>query len=276
MKTNITTTESASSYNHLENMTVREILVNINHEDNQVAKAVKKAIPQIESLVNVIAQQILSGGRLFYIGSGSSGRLGVLDAAEIPPTYGMPDNIVIGIIAGGDTAIRKAVEHAEDDEHQAWIDLKQFDISKKDILIGISASGRTPYVVGGVSSARQNGILTGCITCNKGSQLSACVNYPIEVIVGAEFVTGSTRMKAGTAQKMILNMISTATMVRLGRVKDNKMVDMKVTNSKLVDRGIRIIQETMNVDEQMATALLKKYGSIREVISREKPSLNLD
>jgi len=235
------TTESSSLYNHLEAMSVRQLLLNINREDAKVSLAIKKKIPQLEALVKVIVRKMKNGGRLFYIGAGTSGRLGVVDASEIPPTYGMPHGKVIGIIAGGDKAIRKAVEYAEDDAQQAWKDLKVFKINKKDVLIGIAASGRTPYVIGGVKDARKNKVTTGCITCNEGSELASNVDYPIEIVVGPEFVTGSTRMKAGTAQKLCLNMISTSVMVQLGRVKGNKMVDMMLTNNKLIDRGVRMI-----------------------------------
>jgi N-acetylmuramic acid 6-phosphate etherase len=210
------------------------------------------------------------GGRLFYIGAGTSGRLGVVDASEIPPTYGMPQGKVIGLIAGGDQAIRQAVEHAEDDFIQAWIDLRKYRISKNDVLVGIAASGRTPYVIGGVKEARKNKILTGCITCNSGSELASNVDHPIEIIVGPEFVTGSTRMKAGTAQKLCLNMISTSAMIQLGRVKGNKMVDMKLTNNKLIDRGVRIIMSELKVSQLKADKMLKKYGSVRKAINSLK------
>jgi N-acetylmuramic acid 6-phosphate etherase len=259
-------TESPSSYDWLERMSIRDLLKNINKEDKTVPLAVEKVIPKIEKLVEVIVRKMKSGGRLFYIGAGTSGRLGVVDASEIPPTYGMPHGRVIGLIAGGDKAIRKAVEHAEDDPKQAWKDLKKFKINKKDVLIGIAASGRTPFVVGGVSDARKNGVITACITCNPKSEVARLADYPIEVIVGPEFVTGSTRMKAGTAQKLVLNMISTATMVKLGRVKGNKMVDMQLTNNKLIGRGTRMIMEELRIDQERAAALLNKYGSVRKAI----------
>lgn len=262
----MSTTESASHYQHLEQMSTRDLLVNINREDKTVPDAIEKVIPKIEKLVEVIVEKMKAGGRLFYIGAGTSGRLGIVDASEIPPTYGMPHGKVIGIIAGGDQAIRKAVEHAEDDTDQAWKDLQQFAISSSDVLIGIAASGRTPYVIGGLKEARVHGIVTGCITCNTGTALAKHADYPIEVIVGPEFVTGSTRMKAGTAQKLVLNMISTTTMIRLGRVKGNKMVDMQLTNNKLIDRGVRMIMDELGVDQQKAEALLKEFGNVRRVI----------
>jgi N-acetylmuramic acid 6-phosphate etherase len=264
------TTESSSLYNHLEAMSVRQLLLNINREDAKVSLAIKKKIPQLEALVKVIVRKMKNGGRLFYIGAGTSGRLGVVDASEIPPTYGMPHGKVIGIIAGGDKAIRKAVEYAEDDAQQAWKDLKVFKINKKDVLIGIAASGRTPYVIGGVKDARKNKVTTGCITCNEGSELASNVDYPIEIVVGPEFVTGSTRMKAGTAQKLCLNMISTSVMVQLGRVKGNKMVDMMLTNNKLIDRGVRMIMSELKTDQSKAEKLLKKYGSVRKAINSTK------
>jgi N-acetylmuramic acid 6-phosphate etherase len=247
-------------------MSVRDLLRNINQEDKRVPEAIEKVIPAIEKLVEAIAEKMQAGGRLFYIGAGTSGRLGVVDASEIPPTYGMPFDKVIGIIAGGDQAIRKAVENAEDDPSQAWTDLQQHKISDKDVLIGIAASGRTPYVLGGLQEARKNKIVTGCIVCNSGSPVARQADHPIEVIVGPEFVTGSTRMKAGTAQKLVLNMISTAVMIRLGRVKGNKMVDMQLTNHKLADRGTRMIMDELGVDQQQAEALLKEHGSVRRAI----------
>lgn len=266
----MSTTESSSRYNNLEKQSVKTLLQHINKEDATVPAAVKKVIPQMERLVKVIVQKMTKGGRLFYIGAGTSGRLGVVDASEIPPTYGMPHGKVVGIIAGGDTAIRKAVEHAEDDPHQAWIDLKSHGIGKGDVLIGIAASGRTPYVIGGLRDARRHGIITGCIVCNKGSAVAAHADYPLEIVVGPEFVTGSTRMKAGTAQKLALNMISTATMIRLGRIKGNKMVDMQLTNDKLIDRGTRMIREELKVSTEEAARLLKKYGSVRKAVSSKK------
>lgn len=251
-------------------MSVQDLLTGMNTEDQTVPLVVNKVIPAIEKLVVAVVEKMKNGGRLFYIGAGTSGRLGILDASEIPPTYGMPQGKVIGIIAGGDSAIRKSVEHAEDDEGQAWKDLRAFEINKRDVLIGIAASGRTPYVIGGVREAKKNGVLTGCITCNPGSNLAAAVDIPIEVIVGPEFVTGSTRMKAGTAQKLVLNMISTAVMVSLGRVKGNKMVDMQLSNNKLVDRGTKMVMNELGVNEQEATKLLKQFGSVRGAIENSK------
>jgi len=266
----IATTESASNYEHLEQMSVRELLENINKEDQTVPLAVAKVIPNIEKLVDIIVERMQGGGRLFYIGAGTSGRLGVVDASEIPPTYGMPHGKVIGIIAGGDQAIRKAVEHAEDNPQQAWLDLEAYSINAQDVLIGIAASGRTPYVVGGLKKAREEGIVTGSITCNAGSKVAEHSDHPIEVVVGPEFVTGSTRMKAGTAQKLVLNMISTTTMIRLGRVKGNKMVDMQLTNDKLVDRGVRMVMEELKISESEAAELLDKYGSVRNAVDSRR------
>lgn len=260
------TTETASGYDHLERMSVQELLISINKEDQTVPLAVKRAIPQIERLVESIVTRMKEGGRLFYIGAGTSGRLGVVDASECPPTYGVPFDMVIGIIAGGDSAIRKAVEFAEDDPEQAWKDLAEYHITNLDSLIGIAASGRTPYVIGGLQEAREAGILTGCIVCNEGSAVAQAAEFPVEVVVGPEFVTGSTRMKAGTAQKLVLNMISTAVMIRLGRVKGNKMVDMQMTNHKLVDRAIRMVMEELSVSRDEAEALLDAHGSVRGAI----------
>lgn len=260
------TTEKDSNYNDLEKMPIREILQNINTEDKTVPLAVEKALPQIEQLSIVIAGKMKLGGRLFYIGAGTSGRLGILDASECPPTYGVPFDLVVGLMAGGDKAIRKAVEFAEDDIKQAWKDLQNFSIHKEDVIIGIAASGTTPYVIGGLHQANKNGNVTGCIVCNTGSPIAAEAQYPIEVIVGPEFVTGSTRMKSGTAQKLVLNMLSTTAMIQLGRVKDNKMVDMQLTNNKLVSRGTKMIMEETGVDEQTASDLLSKYGNVRKAI----------
>jgi len=251
-------------------MPVADLLKNINNEDKTVPLAVEKALSSIEALVNAIVEKMQGGGRLFYIGAGTSGRLGILDASEIPPTYGVPHGNVIGLIAGGDTAIRKAVENAEDDATQAWRDLSQYNINANDVLIGIAASGRTPYVIGGVKDAEKHGVVTGCIVCNAGSELARHVNFPVEVVVGPEFVTGSTRMKAGTAQKLVLNMITTATMIRLGRVKGNKMVDMQLTNHKLVDRGTRMVMEELNIPQQEAEQLLKQFGSVRKAVDSRK------
>lgn len=260
------TTEKDSNYQNLERMSVREILENINREDKTVPYAVEKAISAIEKLAEVIAKKMKNGGRLFYIGAGTSGRLGILDASECPPTFGVPFNWVVGIIAGGDSAIRKAVEFAEDDREQAWKDLQEYDIDKNDIVVGIAASGTTPYVIGGLKKANENGIITGCVVCNEGSPVAAEAQYPVEVVVGPEFLSGSTRMKSGTAQKLVLNMITTTVMIRLGRVKGNKMVDMQLTNHKLFRRGIRIIMAEAGTDEKTASELLEKYGSVRKAV----------
>ena len=260
------TTEQASNHNHLEKMSVKELLININNEDKTVALAVEKSIPQIEKLVTQIVTKLKQGGRLFYIGAGTSGRLGILDASECPPTFGVDDNLVIGIIAGGDKAIRKAVENAEDSIIQGWKDLQTFNISDKDIVIGIAASGTTPYVISTLQKANENNIITGCITMNIGSPLALTAKYPIVAVVGPEFVTGSSRMKAGTAQKMILNMITTSAMIQLGKVKGNKMVDMQLSNDKLVKRGVKMIVEALNIDTMLAEKLLLKNGSVRKAI----------
>lgn len=266
MKTIEPTTEKASKYDYLEKMTTRQLLVNINREDHTVPDAVQKVIPQIEKLVDAIVQKMQQGGRLFYIGAGTSGRLGILDASECPPTYGVPHDWVIALIAGGDTAVRKAVENAEDDWHQAWKDLENHLINPDDVLVGIAASGTTPYVIGGLKDARKNGIITGCITCNENSPLAAAADFPIEVVVGPEFVTGSTRMKAGTAQKLILNMISTSVMIKLGRVVGNRMVDMQLSNKKLINRGVRMVVRETGLTESQADELLKTHGSVRKAI----------
>ncbi|MCA0932286.1 N-acetylmuramic acid 6-phosphate etherase [Lutimonas saemankumensis] len=264
------TTEQSSYYDDLEKMSVRDLLVNMNNEDKKVALAVQEAIPQIEPLVGEIVKRFKKGGRLFYIGAGTSGRLGVLDASECPPTYGVPDTWVIGLIAGGDGALRKAVENAEDDFQQAWHDLKDFDINENDVLVGIAASGRTPYVIGGLRDANKNNVLTACVTCNVGSEVAQEAVYPIEVVVGSEFVTGSTRMKSGTAQKLVLNMISTSVMIKLGRVRGNKMVDMQLSNEKLVIRGTRMVASELGIDEGLAQELLLKYKSVRAAIDNYK------
>ena len=261
------TTEQSSKYEHLEKMSVQELLSNINREDKTVPDAVEKALPQIENLVTEIVAKIKLGGRLFYIGAGTSGRLGVVDASECPPTFGVAFDLVNGIIAGGDKAIRRAIENAEDDASQAWIDLKEQNINKNDVVIGIAASGTTPYVIGGLQMCNENNITTGSISCNAGSPLSQTAKFPIEVIVGPEFVTGSSRMKAGTAQKLVLNMISTATMIQLGKVKGNKMVDMQLSNSKLVDRGVKMIMGEIPVSYEKAAELLKINGSVRKAIN---------
>lgn len=264
------TTESASPYDHLEKMSIRTLLESINREDKTVPHAVEKAIPQIEALVGQIVERMKKGGRLFYIGAGTSGRLGIVDASECPPTYGVPQGLVVGLIAGGDSAIRKAVEFAEDDLDQAWKDLQVYQLNNLDTVIGIAASGRTPYVIGGLRTCRENGILTGCIVCNSGSAVAREANFPVEVVVGPEFVTGSTRMKAGTAQKLVLNMLSTSVMIQLGRVKGNKMVDMQLSNHKLVERGVRMLTEELQVGTEEAAALLQQYGSVRAAIAQHR------
>lgn len=260
------TTEKDSNYNHLEQMPLLVILQNINKEDQTVALAVEKAIPQIEKLAAATAEKMRAGGRLFYIGAGTSGRLGVVDASECPPTFGVPFDWVVGIIAGGDTAIRKAVEFAEDDAEQAWIDLEKYHINPKDVLVGIAASGSTPYVIGGLQKANTAGLVTGCIVCNSGSLVAAEARFPVEVVTGPEFLTGSTRMKAGTAQKLALNMLTTSVMILLGRVKGNKMVDMQLTNHKLVDRAVRMVVAETGLSESEASALLQKHGSVRRAV----------
>ena len=259
-------TEKESNYANLESMPLSQLLRNINREDQTVALAVAQAIPQIEKLSAITAEKMRAGGRLFYIGAGTSGRLGIVDASECPPTYGVPFDWVVGIIAGGDGAIRKAVEFAEDDAQQAWIDLQQFNINDKDVLVGIAASGSTPYVIGGLQAANQHGLTTGCIVCNSGSLVAAQAKYPVEVVTGPEFVTGSTRMKAGTAQKLVLNMLSTSVMIQLGRVQGNKMVDMQLTNHKLIDRGTRMIMQATGTDEHTAASLLSQHGSVRAAV----------
>jgi N-acetylmuramic acid 6-phosphate etherase len=262
----ISITESSSDFDNLEKMAVGELLKNINHEDSKVHLAVRKVIPQVEKLVKRIIPKMEKGGRIFYLGAGTSGRLGVLDASEIPPTFGVPGTMVVGLIAGGETALRKAVESAEDDPEKAWKELEIFEISKNDTVIGIAASGTTPYVLGGIMKARENGILTGCITCNPGSKVAKAAEIPIVAVVGPEFVTGSTRMKAGTAQKMILNMITTSVMIKLGRVKGNKMVNMQLTNRKLVERGTRMIVEELNIQREAAKILLLQHGSVKKAL----------
>jgi len=260
------TTEKDSHYNHLEKMSINEIITHINTEDKTVPLAVERAIPQIEALIEKVVDKLKKGGRLFYIGAGTSGRLGILDASECPPTFGVSHDLVIGLIAGGDSAIRKAVENAEDSITQGWIDLKEFDISTNDIVIGIAASGTTPYVVSTLKQCNTEDIITGCITCNQNSPLSLTAQYPIEVIVGPEFLTGSSRMKAGTAQKLVLNMITTTAMIQLGRVNGNKMVDMQLSNDKLVGRGIKMIMDELNVSEAKAEQLLHQHKSVRQSI----------
>lgn len=259
-------TESESLYDNLDQMSVRELLEGINNEDRKVAIAVGREIPKIEKLVTRIVERMRRGGRLFYIGAGTSGRLGVLDASEIPPTYGMPNTLVIGLIAGGDRALRNPVESAEDDLDKAWEELQQYQINTDDTLVGIAASGTTPYVIGALRKARSEGILTASISCNPDSPMAAEAEIAIEPVVGPEFVTGSTRMKSGTAQKMVLNMITTSTMIKLGRVKGNRMVNMQLTNQKLVDRGTRMIMEELRLDYEQSKNLLLLHGSVREAI----------
>lgn len=262
----IKTTEQTSNHDHLEKMTVNELLTNINKEDQSVSLAVEKVIPQIEALTKQIVNKLKEGGRLFYIGAGTSGRIGVLDASECPPTFGVSHDLVIGLIAGGDTAIRKAVENAEDSTNQGWKDLQEYYISEKDVVIGIAASGTTPYVISTLKEANKHNITTGCITMNEGSPLALTAKFPIVCIVGPEFVTGSSRMKAGTAQKLILNMISTTTMIQLGHVKGNKMVDMQLSNDKLVNRGIKMIIDEINIGESLAKKLLLEHKSVRKAV----------
>lgn len=259
-------TESESNYKDIDKMSVHDILHGINTEDAKIAVAVKEIIPQIEKLVEAIVPNMQAGGRLFYLGAGTSGRLGIVDASECPPTYGVPFGMVVGIIAGGDGAIRKAVEFAEDDKGQGWKDLQQHEIGKNDTVIGIAASGSTPYVVGALEKCNVNGILTGCVTCNPGSPVSLVATHALVCKVGPEFITGSTRMKSGTAQKLILNMISTAVMIKLGRVKGNRMVDMQLSNNKLIDRGTRMVMDALKIDEKKANTLLMKHGSVRKAI----------
>jgi N-acetylmuramic acid 6-phosphate etherase len=263
-------TEASSNHDDLHNKSVRELLEGINKEDQAIPNAVHKSIPQIEELVVAILPKMKAGGRLFYIGAGTSGRLGIVDASECPPTYGVDHGLVVGIIAGGDSAIRKAVEFAEDDPNQAWEDLLAHEINENDSLIGIAASGRTPYVIGGIKKAREMGVTTGCVTCNPNSELANACAHPVEVVVGPEFVTGSTRMKAGTAQKLVLNMITTSLMIQLGHVVGNKMVDMQLTNHKLVDRGEKMVSESLNITISEARTLIKKFGSVRKAVESHK------
>ena len=259
-------TEASSNHDNLEKKTVLEILKGINDEDKTVPYAIEKVLPQIEVLVEKTVERMQKGGRLFYIGAGTSGRLGIVDASECPPTYGVPHGLVVGIIAGGDSAIRKAVENAEDDAEQAWKDLSIFNVNANDIIIGIAASGRTPYVIGGLKSANENGLLTGCVVCNANSAVAAQAQFPVEVVVGPEYVTGSTRMKSGTAQKLVLNMISTSIMIKLGKVRGNKMVDMQLSNEKLIERGIKMIMNEIEVEYALAQELLKTHGSVRKAV----------
>ena len=268
------TTESDSKYNHLEKMSVNELLVNINKEDQTVAFAVEQSLPEIENLINSIVPRMEEGGRLFYIGAGTSGRLGVVDASECPPTFGVPHEMVVGIIAGGDSAIRKAVEFAEDDIQLGWKDLQDYNINEKDTVVGIAASGSTPYVIGALKECNNQNINTGCITCNQGSELASVAKFPIEVEVGPEFVTGSTRMKSGTAQKLVLNMISTSVMVQLGKVRGNKMVDMQLSNNKLVDRGTQMVMKQTDLNYEQANELLMEQGSVRKAVDAHNKNKN--
>lgn len=264
-------TEKESNYQDLDKMSVNELLTNMNNEDKKVPLTVEKAIPQLEVLVKVTVEKMKQGGRLFYIGAGTSGRLGVLDASECPPTFGVPFDWVIGLIAGGDTAIRKAVEFAEDDMEQAWKDLEEYDVDENDVIVGIAASGTTPYVIGGLRRANAEGLATGCVVCNSNSPIAQEAQYPVEVVVGPEFVTGSTRMKSGTAQKLVLNMLSTSVMIQLGRVKGNKMVDMQLSNVKLVARGVRMVMEETGLDQEAASSLLEQHGNVRKAIESYQP-----
>jgi N-acetylmuramic acid 6-phosphate etherase len=271
MEDYIKLTEQPGKYRHLEKMSIGEILTNINKEDKTVAEAVEKAILQIKKLVGAITDKMLAGGRLFYIGAGTSGRLAVVDASECPPTYGVPYGLVVAVIAGGDEAITKAVENAEDDWQQGWKDLQSHNINDRDVVVGIAASGTTPYVIGALQEARKSGIITGSVTNNPGSPLAKAADFPIEVAVGPEFVTGSTRMKSGTSQKLVLNMISTTVMIQLGRVEDNKMVNMQLTNEKLVDRGTKMIMEKIRLDDYAkAKEMLLKYGSVKKAVDSLK------
>jgi len=261
------TTEQDSHYNHLETLSIKDVLTTINKEDKNVPMAVEKAMPQIEALVAQIVPKLQNGGRLFYIGAGTSGRLGILDASECPPTFGVPAEMVIGLIAGGDSAIRSAVEFAEDDTQQGWIDLQAHQISDADVVVGIAASGTTPYVIAALEACQKVSITTGCITCNEGSPLAHVAQYPIEVVVGPEVLTGSSRMKAGTAQKLVLNMLTTTTMIQLGRVKGNKMVDMQLSNHKLLARAINMLRDQLQVSEADAKTLLNKYKNVRNALN---------
>lgn len=269
-KFTLSITESSSKIQNLEKMEVANLLKSINEEDGKVHRAVNEALPQIENLVERLLERMKQGGRLFYLGAGTSGRLGVLDASELPPTFGVPDTLVIGLIAGGDVALRKAVEDAEDDPEMAWKELKSYNINNLDTVIGIAASGTTPYVIGGVEKARNNGILTGCITCNPDSKIAQAAEFPIEAIVGPEFVTGSTRLKAGTAQKMILNMVTTTLMIKMGKVKGNKMVNMQLTNKKLIQRGTKMLMDELSLDKETARDFLMRYGSVKKAIEGYK------
>jgi N-acetylmuramic acid 6-phosphate etherase len=265
-------TEADSYYRHLDKMTINQLLLNINEEDKKVPEIISRIIPQIESLVHAIVDKMLLGGRLFYIGAGTSGRLGIVDASECPPTFGVPANLVIGIIAGGNKAITEAVEFAEDDTEQGWMDLQKHNVNSADVVIGIAASGTTPYVIKAMEKCRENGIITGSISCNPEAPISTAADFPIEVVVGPEFVTGSTRMKSGTAQKLVLNMISTTVMIQLGRVEDNKMVNMQLTNEKLVDRGVKMVMNHLKItDYELARKLLMSHGTVKKAIENYQP-----
>ena len=266
----IKTTEKDSNYDGLENMSITELLTNINNEDKTVPNAIEKVIPSIEKLVEVIVTKMEAGGRLFYMGAGTSGRLGVVDASECPPTFGVEHGLVIGLIAGGDSAMWKAVEFAEDSKTQGWEDLQKHKVTAKDVVIGIAASGTTPYVIGALEKSNENGVVTGCIVCNSDSPVAQAAKYPVEVVVGPEFVTGSTRMKSGTAQKLLLNMISTSVMIKLGKVKGNKMVDMQLSNDKLVDRGTKMIMQELDIDYDKANQLLLMHGSVRKAVNSQE------
>jgi N-acetylmuramic acid 6-phosphate etherase len=263
-------TESTSNHDNLEQLSIKQLIEGINQEDHSVPTAISKELDNIERLIVKATEQLKKGGRLFYMGAGTSGRLGIVDASECPPTFGVDHNLVIGIIAGGDSAIRKAVEFAEDDTEKGWKDLLEYKINENDFVIGIAASGTTPYVIGALKTCQENNIPTGCISCNPNSPLSKVSDFPIEVVVGPEFVTGSTRMKSGTAQKLVLNMISTACMIQLGRVKGNRMVDMQLSNDKLVDRGTKMVMEGLGVGYEQANKLLNKYGSVRSAIAAQR------
>jgi N-acetylmuramic acid 6-phosphate etherase len=268
----IKVTEQTSIYNHLEKMSMQELLLHINNEDKTVPQAVEIAIPQIEKLSTAISDKMLAGGRLFYIGAGTSGRLGIVDASECPPTFGVPYGLVIGIIAGGEKAITQAVEFAEDSNKDGWLDLEKHFVSDKDVVVGLAASGTTPYVIGALKECRKRGIITGSISCNPNSPVSEAADFPVEVVVGPEFVTGSTRMKSGTAQKLVLNMISTSVMIQLGRVEDNKMVNMQLSNVKLVDRGVKMLMEALELsDYETAKNLLLKHGSVKKAVESVTP-----
>ena len=261
------TTETPSTYHDLETLPTAALLAGLNQLDQTVPLAVQRALPQVEALVEAIVAQLRAGGRLFYIGAGTSGRLGVVDASECPPTFGVPAGLVVGIMAGGDGAIRQAVEGAEDDAAQAWADLQQFNATPQDVLVGIAASGRTPYVVGGLQAARAAGLATGCVVCNANSVVAAACEFPVEVVTGPEFITGSTRLKAGTAQKLVLNMLTTATFIRLGHVRGNKMVDMQLSNAKLVERGQRMLMDELAIPAAAAAELLRQHGSVRAALA---------